>query len=250
MIDSLHELEPPDWLRAALKGRSAKVPPLPEILQDSLFYPAAGFDGRPIRFLAGKIFSFVYADYGIADTDLAGNVKDYPPAGYEVVSWQPIRLEDLGLASSLPRAEHRGYLDDRYENKRQSWAKDPFCDWLIFRRKPEFTSDHGPIGFSLLYFGYEAVAAFEALYVHNDVSPAAIAIIQPGTGFNGGNWTNFCDPDGPLAKRVLENPAGCPRVLLYGGVGGRDFYQETCWPRFTQSFGFLGGSPIHAFGRA
>ena len=38
--------------------------PLDDILRDSLYYPASGFDGDPVRYLAGNVLSFVYVDYG------------------------------------------------------------------------------------------------------------------------------------------------------------------------------------------
>lgn len=44
--------------------------PLKDILQHSLYYPAAGFDGRPVRYLGGKIHSFVYVDYGNSQAQL------------------------------------------------------------------------------------------------------------------------------------------------------------------------------------
>ncbi len=37
---------------------------LTEILEESLYYPASGFQGAPIEYLAGNFLSFVYADYG------------------------------------------------------------------------------------------------------------------------------------------------------------------------------------------
>lgn len=128
------------------------------------------------------------------------------------------------------------------------WIKSPFCEWLVFQRKDEYDESHGARRFSLLYLCADGVAAFQALYVQYGVSPAAIAIIQPGTGF-GGNWTDFTDPNKILARTVMENPAGRPAYLLYGGSGGLHFYQEPCWPAYSQGLGFLGTSSIGVWHR-
>ena len=105
---------------------------------------------------------------------------------------------------------------------------------------------HGPHRFSLLYLCAEGVAAFQALYVANQLAPAAIGIIQPGYGF-GGNWTDFTDRDRIFAGIVLDNPAGHPKFLLHGGIGPREFYDQPCWPEYSEQRGFLdkaGGGSI------
>ncbi len=65
MITELPEMQLPEWIGAIAKGQNDLKFPLENILTDSLYYPASGLNGTPVKFLAGNIFSFVYADYGI-----------------------------------------------------------------------------------------------------------------------------------------------------------------------------------------
>ena len=63
MIEELPEGRAPDWLTEASSESMARVPlPLRGILEDSLYYPSSHFDGDPVRYLAGNIYSFVYVD--------------------------------------------------------------------------------------------------------------------------------------------------------------------------------------------
>ena len=124
--------------------------------------------------------------------------------------------------------------------------KKPFATWAVFQRDNGLDSEHGAERFSLLYVCADGVAAFQAMYVSNNCYPLGIAIIQPGTGF-GMNWTDFTDPTKSLAKALLNNPAGKPQILLYGGIGKRSFYRETCWPKYSNHVCFLekkGGGSI------
>ena len=98
-----------------------------------------------------------------------------------------------------------------------------------FERDPEFGKEHGPQRFSLLYLGAEGAAAYSGLYLANKITPKAMAIIQPGTGF-GLNWTDFTDFDAPLAKTVRMGNA-MPEYFFYGGIG--DFsYDNFAWPGY------------------
>jgi len=120
----------------------------------------------------------------------------------------------------------------------QDSIEEPYCSWSIFQRGEDVPPDHGPSRFSLLYLCADGVAAFQALYTANSASPKAVAVIQPGTSF-GLNWTNFEDPTLVFARNVLANPNGIPPVLLYGGIGSRDFYRESCWPSHEDFICFL-----------
>ena len=124
--------------------------------------------------------------------------------------------------------------------------KKPFATWFVFQRDGGLDNEHDAERFSLLYLCADGVAAYQALYLANNCSPLGIAIIQPGTGF-GLNWTDFTDPSKSMATTMLSNPAGKPHVLLYGGIGKRDFYRKTCWPEYPKHDCFLekaGGGSI------
>ena len=114
----------------------------------------------------------------------------------------------------------------------------PFAKWIVFQRKKPFSKKHGVKRFSLLHICADGVATFKALYYANNLSPLAIAIIQPGHGF-GMNWTDFTDQKKIFAKIVLNNPHGKPKYLLYGGIGEKGNYQKPCWDKFSNGLGFL-----------
>lgn len=103
-----------------------------------------------------------------------------------------------------------------------------FCIWSVWQRKECRDARHGPSRFGLLYIGGDAAETFEALYPMNFVAPLAVAVIQPG------DRTRFEDPEGEFASTVRQNPAGEPMVLLYGGWGECNDYQEPCWPGYGQ----------------
>ena len=76
------------------------------------------------------------------------------------------------------------------------------------------------------------MASFDALYRGNNVAPAVVAVIQPGTGF-GGNYTDLENPHRRFAWLVCENPADPPQFLLFGGWGDGGFYANPCWPNYA-----------------
>jgi hypothetical protein len=242
MIDQLPRTDPPDWLSRIDAETIRGTFPLDDILRNSLYYPAAGYDGDPVAYLAGNILSFVYIDYCVSRDELSQNLNDSGFSGYRIVAQRAINLQELGRHAGDFPLPPRGSTAAKYID----CMKEPFCEWIIFERAVGMPANHGPARFSFLYICAEGVAAFRTLYVAHRIRPAAIAIIQPGTGF-GSNWTNFNDPNGPLARAVSDNPAGKPAVLLTGGAGGREFYQQPCWPEYAESLGFLGNTSIHVW---
>lgn len=209
-----------------------KPVPVKSLLTDSVFYPAAGRDGDPVRFLGRRYQSFVYVDYGIPREAVLGSLNDdhHGYLGYRVACVRDLMPEDV-----TPHGWRPSITSDEAQQAKAIPAGSiqvPFAFWVLLNRRPEYGDDHGPDRFSLLYIGGDGVATFQALYHGNAVAPAVVCIIQPGHGF-GGNWTNFCDPAGIFARSVMENPAGPPRHLLYGGWGPRDGYRQACWPQYT-----------------
>ena len=236
MIEQLSTIQETDWLSrvdpAAVREAAF---PLHEVLRDSLYYPSSGFDGDPIRYLAGNVISFIYVDYGQSRDDFHAALSSPGFRGYEIIANRDVTEQELtphGWAPSFPSSAHKS------PSKYQDWMKTPFCSWTILQRCDDVPASHGPHRFSLLYLCADGVAAFQALYTANNASPAIVAIIQPGHGF-GANWTNFEDPQQIFARTVLQNPAGKPATLLYGGIGKRDFYRQPCWPDYPQLICFL-----------
>ena len=230
MIEQLPVVEEPQWLtRVDPMGIQDAEFPLHGILRDSLYYPSSDFDGDPVRHLAGNVLSFVYVDYGNSREELDDALASPGFRGYEVITRRNVTQRELaprGWTPSYPS------LEDGDPSRYRDWMKKPFCSWIVLQRLVEMPENHGPNRFSLLYLCADGVAAFQALYVANGRCPSYVAIIQPGHGF-GGNYTKFEDPNKILARSVLENPAGTPGYLLYGGYV-RGVYRRSCWPSYSE----------------
>jgi len=240
MIDCLPKKQPPAWLTNITPENTASLPPIKELLADSLYYPSSAFDGDPIAYLSANIYSYIYVDYGFTVNDLEENLNNKGFLGYHIiqsVDADETELVPNGWTPIQPTAQ------DGKPEKYEDWIKAPFAKWIVFQRNEGLDDHHGAERFSLLYLCAEAVAAFQALYVSNNSSPLAIAVIQPGHAF-GGNWTNFTDPNQIFARTVLGHPYGKPKYLLYGGAGGVELYRESCWPKYTDNVCFLGNTSI------
>ena len=242
MIDQLPIMREPTWL-SKLTASSIEngAFPLRKLLKDSLYYPASGFDGNPIRHLAGNIHSFIYVDYGYERDAFDRALHEEGFLGYEILAARTVTEQELvphGWRPTPPLP---------YEGRpSEGDCKAPFCLWVVMQRRADMSPSHGPERFSLLYLCADGAAAFQAIYVANGLAPRAIALIQPGHGF-GGNYTDFTDPELILARSVLGNPAGQPELLLYGGWFSRDLYREPCWPNYRDRICFLeiaGGGSI------
>ena len=214
--------------------------PRQELLQHSFYYPASGHDGDPVAYLAGNFFSFVYADYGITKDDLHKKIQQngfngYKPIGYRSVSWEELSPNKQSPATSG--------LPSECLNKRSNWIKPPFCEWYIFERQSDHDEIHGPKRFSFLFLCEDGVDAFQWLYSDNGLAPLAVAIIQPGRGFDR-NDNNFDNPDEIFGQAVMGNQSGHPEFLLFGGSGGKDPYRKPCWPQYSDFIQFLGNTSI------
>jgi len=243
MIDSLPRKKMPKWLADVDAENRSSPFSLQNILRGSLYYPSSGFDGDPIKYLSGNLYSFVYVDYGINSDELDTRLNNPGFNGYHKILSRKITQKKLS-PDSWPPLQRCIHEDDpeRYRDEMQK----PFVTWSVFQRNDGLSDEHGAERFSLLFLCAEGVAAYRALYLSNQCFPLGIAIIQPGYGM-GGNWTDFTDPTMSLATTILNNPAGKPRVLLYGGRGKRHYYREACWPQYSRHSSFhdkVGGGSI------
>ena len=249
MLNQLPNIAVPQWLSDLSKDTFMHEPfPLDQVLKDSLYYPSSGFDGDPVRYLAGNIFSFIYVDYGHSHDEFMNALDNPGFLGYDLIATRSITEKELTPRGWCPTPPaHSDGDPSRY----RAWIKKPFCSWLLFQRNEDVSASHGPTRFSLLYLCADGAAAFQALYVANSVAPKVVAVIQPGHGF-GGNWTNYEDPEQVFARSVLENPVGQAEFLLFGGIGRRDYYRESCWSNYREHLCFLdkaGGGTIGLWGR-
>ena len=220
----------PDWLvDLSPYSMTQGSFPLLDLLQNSLYYPASGLDGTPVKYLAGHFLSFVYVDYNLGHEEYMGALENPGVLGYDLVGCRSVTEQELAPRGWRPTPP-TSYDGD--PSRYLARVREPFCTWSVFQIRPDVPKWHGPFRFSLLYICADGVAAYQALYVANSLAPEAVAIIQPGLGF-GGAWTDLTDPNKIFARSVLElNAGGRPKVLLYGGLARRKFYRKPCWPAY------------------
>ena len=201
-----------------------------DFLHHSLYYPACGLDGDPVRYLASLVHSFVYVDYGLEHNEVWAALHDDRQgfSGYRVLDCRDVTEDELTPHGWQPIQP--GSADGNPMNFRE-YIKKPFAIWSVHERKSDYDEKHGPDRFSLLYVCADGAAASQALYHGNRCAPEVLAIIQPGTSF-GCNYTDFCDPNQILGRSVFQNRYGIPRYLLYGGMGCD--YREICWPVYSR----------------
>jgi hypothetical protein len=237
MLQELPVITAPRWLTDLSATTIMNEPfPLEDILRDSLYYPASGFDGDPVKHLVGNILSFIYVDYGNSHDEFMSELETSGFRGYDRLADRPVTEKELTPHGWHPMPPTRS---DGDPSRCHEWIeKNPFCSWSVFQRREDVPNSHGPSRFSLLYLCADGVAAFQALYGGNTAFPKAVAVIQPGHGF-GGNWTDYTNPENIFARSVLWNLRGQPEILLYGGYGGRARYREPCWPDYQTHVCFI-----------
>jgi hypothetical protein len=219
MIFELESLDTPTWLETVKPNDEL---PLHGILERSLFYGAAGLDETPVRFLAGNVHSFVYADYSVSKhdflADLLGRGRDSGFRTYRQVFSHDVPLEELWPADyrqPIPRPQNMRLISSESPER---WAH-----WSVW----ECTHEHRR--FSFLYIGAEQSDVYQNVYNRLGHKPHILSIIAPGNGLGGG-WES-CDSVGSHYHTVASaGSAGTPDYLLYGGNGGPHYYEKPCWP--------------------
>ena len=216
MIKEIERMEMPEWLSQDRFNFNVNV-----VLQDSLYYPAAGFDGDPVQYLAGNVYSFLYVDYGVSREGFLERIQDpsYGFWGYRICHQESITENQLTphgwTVKILPETTLQTNLNRFMLYKKDGVIQEPFCEWVIFERDRDKDESHGPKRFSLLYLGADGVAAYQAIYLSNNIRPKIIAIIQPGSGF-GFNWTEFRDENEIFARSVFYNRNLLPDYIIHG----------------------------------
>ncbi len=197
--------------------------PLQQLLQNSFFYPACGFDGGVVedcntRRQELNIRSFIYCDYATGEEAFINEQNTF--FGYHILGSRSVSPNELS-----PTGWEAFYNQDLNCGKYREFWK-PFIKWSIYKRDESKNEKHGPKVFSILYIGGEGVSTYKALYWANKTSAKAMAIIQPGTGY-GLNWTDFRDERRELGQVVNLNPSGKPEIVYYGGQGNN--YNDFNW---------------------
>ena len=155
MIDALKEKEQPNWLKQLEFNNGLIISdfPLKDIISESLYYPASGVNGTPIKFLAGNFLSFIYVDYGYEKQEIMNEITEPENGfmGYKLLGikeltkndlapngWQPVM--PINLPDEIMRLE-----------KLRNYIKQPFAIWSIFERLNHYNKEHVPERFSLLH---------------------------------------------------------------------------------------------------
>ena len=209
---------------------------LREVVDGSVYYPACEFDGSPVRVLAKSIDRFVYVDYGVREEELRAQLVDSRRgfAGYHVIHYRPVTESELTPNGyTLPPPAPGEMQPNQSHQWMQAHGVEPFASWTVLERKASRGTDYGPRRLSLLYICGDGVATYHALYSCNGLSAAAIAIIQPGTGF-GGNWTDFRDRQHALGWTIMDlAKKDRPSLLLQGEWGAPRQPPQPFWPEFS-----------------
>lgn len=222
----------PEWLMGLDVNavRNGNLP-LKKLLDESLYYPAAGFDGTPVKYCSGDINSFVYVDYCQSKASLLealnSNLNGF--RGYTIFAWRDVCMDEL-----TPNGWQPEILPGPGEivGQDKSSFEEPFCIWAIMERLAEFDEYHGPERFSLLYLCADGAAAYQALYNSNKFVPLILSIIRPGHSF-GGNYTDFTSPQGILARSVRANQTGMPEYLMHQPIGLIGNQAQPIWPEYS-----------------
>lgn len=207
MIPDLYRHATSRWLME-LSSTSGQLP-ITDILQGSVFYPASSLDGRPVEYLGGSSHSFVYADCNISLEVLTQNLDTFK--GYRVLFSRSVRKEELCFKPFQPILPIPSDGDPKYLHVAEDFV--PYALWAVYERLTEFSEEHGPERFSLLFVGGEGAASFQALYYSNQCAPSTIVLIRCDA-FTG-NWTRFYDGERIFARSVLQNPQGAPEYLFF-----------------------------------
>ena len=221
--------------------------PLRELLDGSAYYPACGYDGRVVQYLAAITQSFVLVDACLPKIEVQAAIEQQGAfKGYRLWGLRSLDLSELEGDCAWTAAEIVPDLDGDLKRYAHRYVGN-FALWAIFERLQALSESHGPTRFSLLFIGGEGVDIFQRLYYSNGVAPTIVAIIQPGSGF-GNNWTFFEDPKQILGRVIMSNPSGVPRYLICGGAVARfeykswlAQYRRPCWPTHDQLIRFWGG---------
>ncbi|MFM7169139.1 MAG: hypothetical protein ACKO3T_28200 [Planctomycetaceae bacterium] len=217
MLTCLPELNCPDWLQA-VQGNGMMRFCVQNLLKNSLFYPCCQFDGTPVKFLGGNVFSFVYADHAQDSESLQAHLarRQNMFRGYTLLASQVVCVRDFWQPDMLHH--------DRFDPELNEIDS---ATWLVFQRLPNFTWQHGPERFSLLYIHGDGILAYQALYVQHRVQPLVFALIQPGNAAN--TIAAFGNDDCQLAGIMRQN--GFPAYFLSGGYGEDMTDRDSAWPR-------------------
>ena len=206
------------------------------MLANSVFYPNAFYDGKPIAMLSARYSSFVACDWNATPDTVREDMHRLK--GYDVRSIEPVDLRTLIPAdwqSAHTATRRRPTFPGPFDDMPADAFSIRWCLHVCWQRRPEYCPDHGREMIELFYFRGESTFVFEALYSRLGVNPAAIAIMQPGGGCGSTVWTTLEQPNGFFHAMVKRTSDRMPEVLLRGGQGHYAADDPACWPEYEPS---------------
>lgn len=223
------------WLDDLSKEDVEKNPlPFKQLLEDSVYYPASGTDGEPVKHLNKLSRSFIYVDYNYSLARLQEEMIVHGFKGYEIFAARQVTEHEITPHNFRPHDVPKAKDGDPMKPERQGWIHRPaYAYWTIWQRLDGFDEEHGPKRFSLFNLCGDGVASFDALYYTWETRPLVFCIIRPGTGF-GLNWTDFRKPGLIMHRLAMNNPTGKPEFMLTKTRLSSDDKQGCYWPEYAE----------------
>ena len=185
-----------------------------QFLREAVFYSCSGLDGLPVKRLSTRFTRFFYVDYANSITRVAFE-KECQNKGFK--GYRATTIEDLNFPSVFGDSWDEILLQHRHVIRLLpfEWV-DPFVATAHFERSPNYTGDHGPDRFQLIFARCEAITTVRTVFNRRSIPPRCLAYIRTGIGF-GGNFPTF---PAELERALRENAAGLPEFLLYDEMSG------------------------------
>jgi hypothetical protein len=197
----------PPWLDEFTSRHTFRRQPF--LASRVVYYPGAGTDGHPVRLFGSThcAHCFVYADYGLARTDVEAQLE-HPRRhfrGYHSLARLNLAEHDLTPGGWIPHVHPGDVAPDRYR-----FAAPPFGFLEVLERDQGFDDKHGARRLALLFLGADGIAAYDALFCQpHSTSPFAVVIQDHGFG---GNYDRF--GRGGLLDGIASRCDAVPRWLL------------------------------------
>ena len=229
MIKEIPAMDMPEWLATILKNPKDGTFQLENILRDSLYYPGSFVDATPVNYLAGNIFSFVYADNGFSIEEILNYLDRTKIYDEGFINYHSILEKNMKLSDIVPGGWPPGVVRRRIDFL-EFYDKDildvnPDCHWSVWKRNEGLGGDIGPEGFSFFFAFSEMSELYNGLYNGLSIVPKILTLITGGQA----NTPESNDSD--FKRVVLSNQNGLPDYLVNGHLGGPGPV-EACWREY------------------
>lgn len=233
MCKEIEKMEMPKWLSEGDFNFEVR-----KVLDNSLFYPACGYDGGPVKRFMGNVYSFFYVCYhpSCKSERILRLIERRGFKGYHIIKYQILKPEDLGF--SLWFRKYNKAFEEYFDRYRAHKYEDFCCEWFVFERDPEFDENHNPMRFSFIYMWAEAVTAYKDVYLANNIKPKIITILHPGWKHPDmpGGYEEFLDKDKVFAKLVFSRKDLLPDYLITWKYFRSSYTIEQIWDGYSLYF--------------